>query len=39
MDKGILQRYSTWAKVNLENQIEVSLKSLGINGDDNTNGI
>ncbi|MBR4345196.1 MAG: BREX-1 system adenine-specific DNA-methyltransferase PglX [Lachnospiraceae bacterium] len=34
MDKGILQRYSTWAKVNLENQIEVSLKSLGINGDD-----
>ena len=26
MDKGILQRYSTWAKENLENQIEVSLK-------------
>lgn len=31
MDKGILQRYSTWAKKNLENQIEVSLKALGIN--------
>lgn len=31
MDKGILQRYSTWAKENLENQIEVSLKALGIN--------
>ncbi len=34
MDKGILQRYSTWAKGNLENQIEVSLKALGINGED-----
>ena len=33
MDKGILQRYSTWAKENLENQIEVSLKALGINDD------
>lgn len=33
MDKGILQRYSTWAKDNLENQIEVSLKALGINDD------
>ena len=30
MDKGILQRFSTWAKGNLENQIEVSLKALGI---------
>lgn len=33
MDKGILQRYSTWAKENLENQIEVSLKALGIYDD------
>ncbi|MDO5390157.1 MAG: BREX-1 system adenine-specific DNA-methyltransferase PglX [Eubacteriales bacterium] len=33
MDKRILQTYSTWAKENLENQIEVSLKALGINGD------
>lgn len=33
MDKGILQRYSTWAKENLENQIEVSLKALGINSE------
>ena len=33
MDKGILQRYSTWAKENLENQIEVSLKALWINDD------
>ena len=31
MDKRILQTYSTWAKKNLENQIEVSLKALGIN--------
>lgn len=31
MDKRILQTYSTWAKENLENQIEVSLKALGIN--------
>ena len=35
MDKGILQRYSTWAKENLENQIEVSLKALGINDEKN----
>lgn len=33
MEKRILQTYSTWAKENLENQIEVSLKALGINGD------
>jgi type II restriction/modification system DNA methylase subunit YeeA len=35
MDKKILQTYSTWAKDNLENQIEVSLKALGINDDVN----
>ena len=35
MDKRVLQTYSTWAKENLENQIEVSLKALGINDDDN----
>lgn len=33
MDKRILQAYSVWAKENLEKQIEVSLKTLGINGD------
>ena len=33
MDKRVLQTYSTWAKENLENQIEVSLKTLGINSD------
>lgn len=33
MEKRVLQTYSTWAKENLENQIEVSLKALGINGD------
>lgn len=33
MDKRMLQTFSTWAKDNLENQIEVSLRSLGINGD------
>lgn len=33
MDKGILESYSVWAKENLEKQIEVSLKTLGINGD------
>lgn len=33
MDKRVLQTYSTWAKENLENQIEVSLKALGINSD------
>ena len=35
MDKRILQMYSTWAKKNLENQIEVSLKALGINDENN----
>ena len=35
MDKRILQTYSTWAKENLENQIEVSLKALGINDETN----
>lgn len=35
MDKRLLQIYSTWAKDNLENQIEVSLKALGINDDIN----
>ena len=33
MDKRLLQTYSVWAKENLEKQIEVSLKTLGINGD------
>ena len=33
MDKRLLQTYSTWAKENLEMQIEVSLKALGINDD------
>jgi hypothetical protein len=33
MDKRILHTYSIWAKENLEKQIEVSLKTLGINGD------
>lgn len=33
MDKRSLQTYSVWAKGNLEMQIEVSLKTLGINGD------
>lgn len=32
MDKRLLQTYSVWAKENLEKQIEVSLKTLGING-------
>lgn len=31
MDKKNLQTYAVWAKDNLEEQIEVSLKSLGIN--------
>ena len=31
MDKKALQTYAVWAKTNLEEQIEVSLKSLGIN--------
>ena len=35
MDKRMLQTYSTWAKENLENQIEVSLKALGINDEKN----
>ena len=34
MDKRLLQNYSVWAKDNLEAQIEVSLKAIGINGDD-----
>lgn len=33
MDKRLLQTYAVWAKDNLEQQIEVSLKTLGINGD------
>lgn len=33
MDKRMLQNYSEWAKENLEKQIEISLKTLGINGD------
>jgi len=33
MDKRLLQTYSVWAKENLEKQIEVSLKTLGINSD------
>ena len=33
MDKRVLQLYSVWAKENLEKQIEVSLKTLGINSD------
>lgn len=33
MDKRILQTYSVWAKENMEKQVEVSLKTLGINGD------
>lgn len=33
MDKRLLQIYSVWAKENLEKQVEVSLKTLGINGD------
>lgn len=35
MDKRILQTYATWAKETLENQIEVSLKALGINDENN----
>ncbi len=33
MDKKALFSYATWAKVNLEEQIEVSLKTLGINSE------
>lgn len=35
MDKRVLQTYAVWAKDNLEQQIEVSLKTLGVNGDNN----
>ncbi len=35
MDKRQLQLYAVWAKENLETQIEVSLKTLGILGDKN----
>lgn len=33
MDKRALQSYAVWAKNNLESQIEVSLKTLGINSE------
>jgi len=33
MDKRALQLYAVWAKNNLESQIEVSLKALGINSE------
>ena len=33
MDKKKLQAYAEWAKDNLEEQIEVALKSLGINSE------
>lgn len=33
MDKRKLQSYAVWAKTNLENQIEVQLKTLGINSE------
>ena len=33
MDKRQLQAYAVWAKENLETQIEVSLKTLGIFSD------
>ena len=33
MDKRVLQTFAVWAKDNLEQQIEVSLKTLGINND------
>ena len=33
MKKRVLQTYAVWARDNLEQQIEVSLKTLGINGD------
>lgn len=33
MDKRALQLYATWAKDNLEKQVEVSLKTIGINSD------
>ena len=34
MDKKALQTYATWSKQYLEQQIELSLKSLGIHSDD-----
>lgn len=33
MDKRALQSYAIWAKTNLESQIEVQLKTLGINSE------
>ena len=33
MDKKALQYYAVWAKNNLEQQIEISLKTLGINSE------
>lgn len=33
MEKRTLQSYAVWAKTNLENQIEVQLKTLGINSE------
>lgn len=33
MDKRALQSYAVWAKTNLENQIEVQLKTLGISSE------
>lgn len=33
MEKRVLQTYSSWAKEHLENQIEVSLKALGIHSE------
>ena len=33
MDKRVLQVYAMWAKDSLERQVEVSLKTIGINGD------
>lgn len=33
MDKRALQFYAAWAKENLEKQVEVSLKAIGINSD------
>ena len=38
MDKKALQTYATWSKQYLEQQIELSLKSLGIHGDDDIRG-
>ena len=35
MDKRALFNYATWAKINLEEQIEISLKTLGINSENN----